>query len=57
MEIGQILALSVILLFMLLWRSRPGFIRHAVGANVLLMIAGFVLMGYQLSGYYLRRVA
>ena len=56
-EIGQILALSVILLFMLLWRSRPGFIRHAVGANVLLMIAGFVLMGYQLSGYYLRRVA
>ena len=56
-EIGQILALSVILLFMLLWRSRPGFIRHAVGANVLLMIAGFVLMGYQLSGYFLRRVA
>ena len=56
-EIGQILALSVILLFMLLWRSRPGFIRHAVGANVLLMIAGFVLMGDQLSGYYLRRVA
>jgi hypothetical protein len=56
-EIGQILALSVILLFMVIWRSRPGFIRHAVGANVLLMIAGFVLIGYQLSGYFLRRAA
>ena len=50
-ELGQILALSIILAFMLRWRSRPGFLEHAVAANVLLMTAGFVLMGYQLTGY------
>ncbi len=55
-ELGQIIALSIILMFMVIWRSRPGFIRHAVGANVLLMIAGFVLIGYQLAGYFLPRV-
>jgi hypothetical protein len=50
-EIGQILALSIILLVMIQWRRTAGFIRHAVFANVLLMTAGFVLMGYQLTGY------
>jgi len=52
-EIGQIVALSIILTFMVLWRHRPGFIRHAVAANVVLMTAGFVLMGYQIAGYLL----
>ena len=52
-ELGQIIALSLILMFMVVWRSRPGFVRHAVGANVLLMVAGFVLMGYQMAGYFL----
>ena len=52
-ELGQIIALSLILMFMVVWRSRPGFVRHAVGANVLLMVAGFVLIGYQMAGYFL----
>ncbi|MEO8099412.1 MAG: HupE/UreJ family protein [Acidobacteriota bacterium] len=50
-EIGQLLALTVILAVMLLWRRTSGFSRHAVFANVLLMTAGFVLIGYQLAGY------
>jgi hypothetical protein len=50
-ELGQIVALSVILLAMTLWRRTPMFERTAAGANVLLMLAGFVLAGQQLAGY------
>jgi hypothetical protein len=50
-EIGQMLALSAILIAMGYWRRSAAFGRHAFNANVALMIAGFVLMGYQLTGY------
>jgi HupE / UreJ protein len=50
-EIGQITALSLILLVMTLWRQTPAFERTAAGANVLLMLAGFVLAGHQIAGY------
>ncbi|HEX4274399.1 MAG TPA: HupE/UreJ family protein [Bryobacteraceae bacterium] len=50
-ELGQLIALTVILFLMTRWRKTSGFLRHAVTANVLLMIAGFILMGYQLAGY------
>jgi hypothetical protein len=49
-EIGQMLALSAILIAMGYWRRSAVFGRQAFNANVLLMIAGFVLMGYQLTG-------
>jgi hypothetical protein len=52
-ELGQLVALSIILMAMILWRRTDGFLRHANFANVLLMTAGFVLMGYQLTGYIL----
>jgi len=52
-EIGQLLALSGILIAMGYWRRTSGFTRHAYRANVALMAAGFVLMGYQLAGYFL----
>ena len=52
-ELGQLVALSIILMVMIPWRSTAGFLRHANMANVLLMTAGFVLMGYQLAGYFL----
>lgn len=51
-EIGQLLALSLILILMTLWRSTAGFQRHVLQANAALMCAGFVLIGYQLSGYF-----
>ncbi len=50
-EVGQILALSAILIAMGLWRRTASFSRHAYAANVALMSAGFVLAGYQLVGY------
>ncbi|HEY8571794.1 HupE/UreJ family protein [Phenylobacterium sp.] len=51
-ELGQIVALSLILAAMTLWRSTGSFRRGAVAANVLIMTAGFVLMGQQLAGYF-----
>ncbi|KTE18369.1 MULTISPECIES: HupE/UreJ family protein [Sphingopyxis] len=50
-EIGQLLALGTILILMGFWRRTPSFMRHAFAVNVLLMTAGFVLVGYQLAGY------
>ena len=50
-EIGQMLALSAILIAMGYWRRSAAFGRQAFNANVVLMIAGFVLMGYQLTGF------
>lgn len=49
-EIGQIIALSVILIVMGYWRRTASFYRHAYSANVVLMAAGFLLIGYQLTG-------
>lgn len=52
-EAGQILALVGIIALMNLWRYTARFKSQAVLANGLLMSSGFVLMGYQLSGYFL----
>lgn len=52
-EAGQILALSLILLAMTLWRRTPAFEPTAVAANILLMFAGFLLAGQQIAGYAL----
>jgi len=50
-EIGQVLALGSILFFMGYWRRTESFARHAYTANAALMTAGFVLIGYQLTGF------
>jgi hypothetical protein len=52
-EIGQILALGAILIAMGYWRASAAFQRQAYAANVVLMAAGFILVGYQLAGYVL----
>jgi hypothetical protein len=49
-EIGQLLALSAILIVMGFWRRSSSFGRHAFAANVIVMAAGFMLVGYQLTG-------
>ena len=51
-EIGQLLALAVILIVMGYWRRTHSFWRHAYTANVVMMSMGFVLMGYQITGYF-----
>ncbi len=50
-EVGQLLALAAILIVMGYWRHTSSFWRHAYAANVALMTAGFVLIGYQLTGW------
>lgn len=49
-EIGQLTALAAILLVMNRWRATPSFARQAIAANVLMMTAGFALMGFQITG-------
>ncbi|MFV3131638.1 HupE/UreJ family protein [Niveispirillum sp. KHB5.9] len=50
-EIGQLLALGAILIAMGYWRRTASFWRHAYTANVAMMSAGFMLIGYQLTGW------
>jgi hypothetical protein len=52
-EIGQGLALTGILIAFSYWRMRQGFLQHAFATNALVMACGFLLIGYQLSGYFL----
>ncbi|MFG1306987.1 HupE/UreJ family protein [Xanthobacter autotrophicus] len=51
-EIGQLLALGAILIVMSYWRKTDSFWRHAYTANVVMMTAGFVLIGYQITGWF-----
>jgi hypothetical protein len=51
-EIGQLLALAAILIIMGYWRRTDSFWRHAYSANTVMMTAGFVLIGYHLTGYF-----
>jgi len=54
-ELGQLVALTfLIMVFSLLRRSRH-FQRNSILANTLIMMAGFVLIGDQLTGYFLMR--
>ena len=50
-EIGQILALAAILIVMGYWRKSKNFYRDAYTANVIMMAIGFILMGYQITGF------
>jgi hypothetical protein len=52
-EIGQVLALTAVLIALGVWRARSGYLRHAFVTNEVLMTVGFLLTGYQIAGYYL----
>lgn len=51
-EIGQLLALTAILIAISYWRRTGSFWRHGYAANVAMMSAGFVLIGMHLTGYF-----
>jgi hypothetical protein len=51
-EIGQILALALVLIGMGFWRRTEAFARHARAVNVGLVVAGLTLAAYQVSGYF-----
>jgi HupE/UreJ protein len=52
-EIGQALALTFVVAALALLRTRPAFMRYALVSNAALMAVGFLLVGYQLTGYFL----
>ncbi|PYR74969.1 MAG: hypothetical protein DMF87_21530 [Acidobacteria bacterium] len=52
-EIGQGLALAAILIALTWWRRHSAFFHHAFAFNGIVMACGFLLVGYQLSGYFL----
>jgi hypothetical protein len=52
-EIGQVLALTFVLIAFTLWRTRDSFLKYAFATNTALMTGGFILAGWQLAGYAL----
>ncbi len=52
-ELGQLIALGLILIIMGFWRRSTGFARHAYSANVALMAGGFIFVGYQMTGFFI----
>ena len=51
-EFGQFFALMIVLVVISIWRRHSSFLRFSLATNVLLMSCGFMLMGYQLAGYF-----
>lgn len=51
-EVGQLLALVVLLAVINAWRASGSFDRNANAFNFLLMFAGFALTAWQISAYY-----
>jgi HupE / UreJ protein len=52
-EVGQLVALTLVILALTYWRTRGRYAQHAFVTNAALMSAGFLLTGYQLAGYVL----
>jgi len=50
-EIGQLLALAVILIVMGYWRRSPNFLRQATVANIIMIVLGVILTGQQIAGF------
>jgi len=51
-ELGQLAALTIMLLVFQFWRQSPSFLRGAFTTNMIIMTAGFILFGYQMTGYF-----
>ena len=51
-EIGQFIALTFVLILITIWRRYPSFMKFSTFTNTMLIAAGFVLLGYQLTGYF-----
>ncbi len=53
-EVGQFIALAFVLIIISIWRQFDSFKKFATVTNTLLMAAGFTLIAYQLTGYFLQ---
>ena len=54
-EIGQIMALGIVLIALSFWRKFDSYIKFSGLTNTFLMAAGMLLVMYQLTGYYLEK--
>ncbi|MEW6983110.1 HupE/UreJ family protein [Colwelliaceae bacterium 6471] len=52
-ELGQFAALAIILIVINAWRKLPSFQRLSTMTNTALMSAGCMLIGFQLTGYFI----
>lgn len=50
-ELGQFLVLTLVVIAFVFWRRHPSFLRFSTATNSLLICAGVLLTGFQLSGY------
>jgi hypothetical protein len=51
-ELGQIIALTFVLILLGFWRHFSSYIKLSIATNTLLMSAGLLLIAYQLTGYF-----
>jgi len=51
-EVGQLLVLTVVVVLFNFWRPKRSFAPSAFYANLALITAGLMLVGYQLTGYF-----
>ncbi|MBG6129096.1 hypothetical protein IWQ47_000212 [Aquimarina sp. EL_43] len=52
-EIGQFLALGLVLVLLGIWRRYNSYVKFSNLTNILLMAAGFLLFGFQMTGYFM----
>ena len=52
-QLGQLAALTIMLLAFQFWRQSPSFLKGAFTTNLIIMCAGFILFGYQMTGYFI----
>lgn len=52
-EIGQVLALGMVLIVLSFWRRFDSYLKFSGLTNTLLMAAGWLLVFYQLTGYFI----
>ncbi len=46
------MALTAVLIALSFWRTQRGFLQSAFVANTALMVVGMVLVGFQITGYF-----
>jgi len=51
-EVGQVFVLAIVVTLLNLWRTTRSFAPSAFYANLALMAGGFILIEYQLTGYF-----
>lgn len=52
-ELGQFFALTFVLIILSFWRRYNSYLRFSTISNTLLMSAGFILVMFQLTGYFI----